>query len=264
MTSSPSPVWDRFTRPPIVIGGCARSGTTLLLSVLSCHSRIFAIKSETFAFCPKATADTPDRSQLHLDKLARRLERADIPASCWRWCEKTPKNIRFFGLILDAFGKDVRLIHIVRDGRDVVTSVHPKRPEGFWVTRKRWIQDVAFGLAWAHHPQVLTVRYEDLTLDYRATVTTICDFLDEEFEPSLLEYPDSATISADKAWFAGAHPVHADSVARWNAPQHKAIIDDFMADSRAVELLDRLGYLANDQPRAPTRGTRGRARSARP
>jgi hypothetical protein len=152
MASSPSPVWDRFTCPPIVIGGCARSGTTLLLSVLSCHSRIFAIESETFALCPKETAAMPRRSQLRLDELAQLLERADIPASCWRWCEKTPKNVRFFGPILEAFGQDIRLIHMVRDGRDVVTSVHPRRPEGFWVRRRRWVKDVASGLAFADHP----------------------------------------------------------------------------------------------------------------
>jgi Sulfotransferase family len=219
-----------------------------MLSILSSHSRIFAIKAETGAFCPKAVVDRPDPSQLRLDKLTRRLERADIPASCWRWCEKTPRNVRFFGLILDAFAEDVRLIHLVRDGRDVVTSIHPKRPEGFWVTKKRWIQDVASGLAFADHPQVLTVRYEDLTLDYTATMATVCEFLDEEFEPSLLRYPDSATITADKAWFMHARPVHAGSVARWNTPQHRAVVDDFMADPRAVELLDRLGYLGGDRP----------------
>jgi hypothetical protein len=37
---------------PIIIGGCARSGTTLLLSVLSCHPNIYAIPDETYTFCP--------------------------------------------------------------------------------------------------------------------------------------------------------------------------------------------------------------------
>jgi Sulfotransferase family len=262
MASDTSPAWHRFTRPPIIIGGSGRSGTTLLLSILSCHSRIFAIKTETSAFCTKAT-DTPDGPQRRFDQLARWLEHADIPASCWRWCEKTPRNVRFFGRILEAFGEDVRLIHMVRDGRDVITSVHPRRPHEFWVPKKRWIKDVASGLAFADHPQVLTVRYEDLTLDYRATVTTICQFLDEEFEPSLLQYPDSATITAHKAWFLDAQPVHAGSVARWNAPQHRVIVDQLMADPRAVELLDRLGYWGGDRTRASSHTTQGRARPAR-
>ena len=45
----------RFARAPISIGGAPRSGTTLLLSVLSAHPSLFAINHETFAFCPRAT-----------------------------------------------------------------------------------------------------------------------------------------------------------------------------------------------------------------
>jgi Sulfotransferase family len=259
-----NPTWQRFTRPPIVVGGCARSGTTLLLSILSCHSRIFAIRSETRALCPKAAVETPEKWEPRFDQLLRRLEAASIDPSRWRWCEKSPKNVLFFGEILETFGQDVRLLHIVRDGRDVITSAHPKSPETFWVSRKRWVRDVSAGLAFADHPQVLTVRYEDLTLDYRSTVESICVFLDEQFEPAFLEYPNSAEIATDGAWFTGAQQVHTGSVARWTAPQYQELIDDFMADPRAVELLDRLGYLGGDPLRASSNTGQGRARSALP
>ena len=39
---------------PLIIGGCGRSGTTLLLSVLSAHPKVLAIPHETEAFCPGA------------------------------------------------------------------------------------------------------------------------------------------------------------------------------------------------------------------
>lgn len=37
---------------PIVIGGCGRSGTTLLLSILGAHPDIFALASELYPFYP--------------------------------------------------------------------------------------------------------------------------------------------------------------------------------------------------------------------
>jgi hypothetical protein len=39
-----------FTDTPILIGGGARSGTTLLLSILSAHPAIFAIRKELGLF----------------------------------------------------------------------------------------------------------------------------------------------------------------------------------------------------------------------
>jgi hypothetical protein len=237
-----------FTQPPIVIGGCARSGTTLLLSVLSCHSRIFAIKKETYTLATakgnREPGTYPSRP-LKLERLARQLEKAKAraPSSCHRWCEKSPKNVLSFGAILEAFGENVRLIHMVRDGRDVVTSIHPGNPGRFWVSKDRWVLDVSVGLAFADHPQVLTVKYEDLTRNYPATISTICDFLDEEVEPSFFAYPDTATIKTSAAWYSPALPMHSHSIERWKAPQYTAVIDDFMRDPRAVQLLQRLGYL---------------------
>ena len=40
----------RFTCPPVYIGGCGRSGTTLLLSILSAHKDIFACPRELNPF----------------------------------------------------------------------------------------------------------------------------------------------------------------------------------------------------------------------
>ena len=54
---------------PIVIGGCARSGTTLLLSVLSCHPNVYAIPVETQALCPTAY-DAEPRSDASFDVAA--------------------------------------------------------------------------------------------------------------------------------------------------------------------------------------------------
>ncbi len=42
----------RLYKSPILIGGCGRSGTTLLTSILSSHPKIALIPHETGIFCP--------------------------------------------------------------------------------------------------------------------------------------------------------------------------------------------------------------------
>ncbi|MDZ7288889.1 MAG: sulfotransferase [candidate division KSB1 bacterium] len=236
-------------RRPIVIGGCGRSGTTLLLSVLSCHPKIFAIDIETVALCPDGYgADGMYNQAPNLD-VPFRLERIyqyfierEIPAGNTRWCEKTPRNVLYFGRILQHFGTRVRLLHMVRDGRDVVTSIHPRAPTRFWVTPHRWVQDVAAGREFENHPQVLTIFYEDLVREYEATMRRICEFIDEEFVEAFLSYPDSARLKETGAWFHPAQATTDKSIGRWKDPKYREVIESFWREPMAGELMQHYGY----------------------
>jgi hypothetical protein len=240
----------RTLERPIVLGGCGRSGTTLLLSVLSCHPKLFALGDETATLCPHAyerVDEAPDTSYaLRTDLLLRYVMREGVPPGAERICEKTPRNVHFFPKVLDAWGERARLIHLVRDGRDVVTSRHPGKP-GSWVNPERWIADVHAGLRLEGHPQMLTVRYEDFTANYEQTVRRICEFVGIDFVPEFLKYPDSARLKGNVeqlAWFGGRRPVAAPSNSkRWQAPEHAPLIERLMRDPRAGRLLERYGYL---------------------
>ncbi len=242
-------IW-RLGRRPIVIGGCGRSGTSLLLSILSCHPHIFAIGSETVALCPDGYG---------ADGLYNPNPRLDVPLQLWRiydyliehldggdyerWCEKTPRNVLYFGRILEQFGRRVRMIHIVRDGRDVITSRHPTDPSGFWITPDRWIQDVGAGRRFEGHPRVLTMRYEDLLLDYERTLRRLCDFIEEEFDQAFLSYPDTARVKQSLGWFGSARKISAESIGRWKKPEFADRVERLMSQPEAVELLQHYGYL---------------------
>lgn len=239
----------RISRRPIVIGGCGRSGTSLLVSILSCHPHIFAIAEETVALCPDGYGP---------DGLYNRNPKMDVPLEPWRiyrylidhldrgeyrrWCEKTPRNVLYFRRILEHFGRRVRLIHIVRDGRDVITSRHPTDPSGFWVSPDRWVRDVAAGREFEGHPQVLTLRYEDLLRDYEGTLRRLCDHIGEKFHPAFLDYPESARVKQSLAWFGGARKITTDSIGRWKRPEFADRIKTFMSEPGAVELLQHFGY----------------------
>lgn len=236
--------WPDHDLRPIVIGGCARSGTTLLLSILSSHPAIYAIPFETQTLCPTAYSRTPKwKTRIESGKLGEHLADASIPPGCQYWCEKTPKNVLFFRKIRKHFGKTARLIHVVRDGRDVVCSVHPDDPTRRWVSPERWVNEVRIGKSFERHRQVLTVRYEDLVTDYEATTAEVLKFLNLDSCGQLSDYPLHATVQTSNAWFEPARPVHAHSIGRWRDEEHRQVVDELVAQRRAVRLLRHYRYL---------------------
>ncbi|KPA10921.1 Sulfotransferase [Candidatus Magnetomorum sp. HK-1] len=221
-----------YPKPPIIIGGCGRSGTTLLLSILGAHPSIQAINDETYAFYPY-----PFRLSLLSFALDQKISKQKT-----RWCEKTPKNVRAFGDILKLFDSNVRLLHIVRDPRDVVTSVHPNHPAKFWVPIERWVEDVQVGLN--HKNQTLIVRYEDLVLDTEKTIRIICDYIGETFEKKMLNIQKYSSVKQNAAWGKEkVKSIHHNSIKKWEKPEYKVIIDHLMENEKAVQLMRELGYI---------------------
>lgn len=228
---------------PIVIGGCGRSGTTLLLSMLSCHPQIAAVAGESNAFCPDAYSANPDLTlPFRLDWLWRRLMESPPPAGALRLCEKTPRNVLVFDRILHHYGDRVRIIHIVRDGRAVVTSRHPSDPTAYHVSPRRWTEETLCGIAAERDARVVRVRYEDLVTDHVAAMRRLCDFLQLPFVDSFLRYPETARVTEHSAWSAGARSVSSSSLATWRQPQHEGAVRALLDYPGASALLRTLGY----------------------
>ena len=62
-----------FKKPPIYIGGCGRSGTTLLLSILSSHPEIFACPGELEMFNEIVHGKNGEIIPKRIDRLHRTL-----------------------------------------------------------------------------------------------------------------------------------------------------------------------------------------------
>ncbi|MBD3242570.1 MAG: hypothetical protein GF331_18415 [Chitinivibrionales bacterium] len=230
-----------FTAPPITICGCARSGTTLLLAILDAHPHIWGM-DEVDMFTewerdPRTGAPRPRR----IDRLYRHILFSSIPSATTRYCEKRPGNVRFLNEIIAYLDSQVRVIHLVRDARDVLTSRHPLRPDEYWVDIDRWVTDVRAGLALRQHPCVLTERYEDLVGDFDKTAERIASHIGENCAP-LRQWRHATGIRKSKAWFTGVHDVHRRSVGKWRDASHRKRLEQIMADSRVVALLEELGY----------------------
>lgn len=221
-----------FPKDPIVIGGCGRSGTTLLLSILGSHSQIFAFDDERYPFYPYP---------FRLAPLLRELE-VQEPQKWSRWCEKTPKNVRAFGSILNAFNGKAKLIHIVRDGRDVVTSHHPNHAEEYWVSPERWVADVSAGLEYRDNS--FLVKYEDLVSQPEESIKAVCDYLGESFESEMLKPERHSKIKTSPAWESKQLlAVSEKAIGRWKTTGHAKRIEEFFAYPGAKYFMEELGYL---------------------
>jgi hypothetical protein len=246
MRNTESPAVDKlkekFSRPPIIIAGCARSGTTLLLSVLSAHPNIYGIPFESRAFCGGFYdgSNSPD-CPFDLTPISEHFQTVSVPKN-GRWCEKTPRNIQRIKAILEYFNGEVKILNIVRDGRDVILSRHPENSNIFWVTPQRWIEDVQAGLQWERIPQMLTLRYEDLVMDFERTIGRICEFLDEEVTPEILSWNKCTKIKEHEAWFEKAQPIHDRSIGIWKQATYRRRIEELMKMPQAVSLLKHYGY----------------------
>lgn len=232
---------SKFDAPPVIIGACGRSGTTLLLSIIGAHSNIYAFPHETAAFVNWYKKN--NRYLPRIDRLYRYALTHQIPNNCTRWCEKSPSNVLKFDKILDYFGEKVRLIHIIRDGRDVMLSRHPSAPDKYWVSPDRWVNDVRAGLEFKDHPQVLTIKYEDLILSYREIITEICNFIGEESTEELNNWFKHTNVRDSNAWFDGAQKIHSESIGKWKKKENKERVEEIMQRQEVVELLKELNYI---------------------
>lgn len=255
---------------PVVIGGCGRSGTTLMRVMLDSHARI-CCGPESNLFLEKYVSfkklverfDVPipeihrlaGLSRCRGEFIERFFDEYARSAGKPRWAEKTPRNIDRLDLIFRAF-PNVRFIHMVRDGRDVACSLrtHPRHKvvDGELVERgtwnplddciSRWTGAVAASRPHRSHPGYLEVRYEDLVLDTRAALGRVLDFIGEPWDEEMVRYHEIKTGSRDVARFPqnpeATHPVAEQSIGRWRRdlfPEDQSLFKE-MAGEELVEL----------------------------
>jgi hypothetical protein len=169
-----------------------------------------------------------------LDTLYRAHATAHKPSAI-RWGDKSPPNTPHLPALSAVF-PDLQVVHMLRDGRDVVRSFMDVSNAGLPHFAHTWLAGVrtaqAFG---AQHPaQYLEIRYEDLVRDTPATVQRVTSFLDLAFDDRILRYHEQDLRLGDVAGHPRLHgvwePVYQSSVGRWRTT----------FDARQVAELDRL------------------------
>lgn len=238
-----TPRLNAGSRPaPFFVVGCARSGTTLLRCMLDSHPRL-AVPPESH-FIARLAPRTA-RSPFDIEQILRHLQIRtwDIDAAAvrdavvrqqavtfaeqvhalfglyarargkQRWGDKTPDYVEHMCTIAAIF-PDALFIHVIRDGRDVATSLTqwpwgPASPVG---GAFRWRRKVTRGRrdgAALPADRYLELRLEDLVADPEGELRRLCAFLGEAFDPAMLDYHRTAAErmrEPQETFMAFTHP----------------------------------------------------------
>lgn len=109
------------------------------------------------------------------------------------------------------------VIYMIRDPRDIVTSVHPADPNRYWTGLRYWKALLPISRRLERHPRFISVRYEDLVSDPDATqqrLSRLLPFLKGRERFSRFHNvadPDEYSKEALK----GIRPIRPTSVGRW-------------------------------------------------
>ncbi len=176
-----------------------------------------------------------------------------------RWGDKTPFYTPDIDILRLVF-PDAKIIHLVRDGRDVVVS--QKSIEWMSSNLPKLIQDWRWKTTIAHKvgavlkDDYLEIRYEDLVRHPEENLRRICNFLDEPYDPTMLEYSDSATgVVPEESlkWHRNSiRPPDPSQLDKWKTQLSKA--ERTIFEQLAGDTLDLFGY--EREHLAPTTASR--------
>ena len=226
----------------VMIVGCPRSGTTLLQAILSAHYEVFSLP-ETH-FYPQLCSSNPffrylgistqaARNNLlqighdHLNKkiitslstkklsqsFLEALDQASRIRGKTTWIEKTPQNLWFIPFI-KSITKNISFIHIEREPKDVIASIHyasTKHPESWGY------QNIDHCINLYYESKVISdqyrsteshyfCKYEDLTTDTTNVIKGMLKFCKLEFYEDLLHnYKKSRNFISQESdlWTSG-------------------------------------------------------------
>jgi hypothetical protein len=276
--------------PYVFFVGCPRSGTTLLRRIGNTHPEL-AIVGELH-WLPRwwerrtgITAEGMVTPEL-LDALVTEPRFRKLDLAAWRVAElvedgrpkhyarfvtelfdlhgrsrgkrfvgeKTPKYVRYLPT-LHLLWPHAKVVHLIRDGRDVALSLLEWSRAGRTVGRfSTWREDplTTAALFWEWNVRLGTegallgpdryhqLRYETLVADPELECQKLCDFLALSYDPAMLRFHEGRMreepgLSAKKAW----RPV-TTGLRDWREQMAPGDVARF--EAAAGPLLDELGY----------------------
>jgi len=204
---------------PIFIGGCSRSGTTFLGSLLGTHKSCLCTPESQFKVEILQTIGKETNKNAYLQLVNNyRFKIWDInyPFEQFNglppkqiieniitiyarnqgkqkfdyWIDHTPNNLQYAKLLLGYF-PNAKFIHIIRDGRAIASSI--KKLSWGWYSPKSiaqlWLTELSYGFATEcalSNDKVIQIKYEDLIMSTDNVLKTLCNFIDIEYSDALL------------------------------------------------------------------------------
>ena len=206
---------------PFFIGGCMRSGTTLLRSILSTHPDVNIPKETSFFqildnfekanYSPEVNSFLKYYTQkrrftyqgINVDDFIQKFESSeakdykDILTLLMEqlaedqgkkyWGDKTPGNEHHFERIIEYFPKS-KFIYLLRNPKAVCASIQ----QISWGSKnvinqiKIWKRSVETYERIKANPAVTLIKYEDLTSNPEYIIRGLCDFIELDYTSTML------------------------------------------------------------------------------
>jgi len=223
-----------------LILGCARSGTSILGELIASHPQV------TYLFEAHATWELAGLGENESHRLT---ETHAVPAAVSRirdwfkaqrgsrpWLvEKNPRNTLRIPFLRAVF-PEAKIVHIVRDGRDVACSLVPGIGGDHWSHLKppswrelstEYTGVVRCALAWKEIVEIAladlacaphhTVRYEDLVTQPESVARQLLRYLGIHEDPAVFEFCRRISNFPESSY-------HAQHQVRWSRDDHHARI----------------------------------------
>ena len=267
----------------IFVGGCGRSGTSLVQKLLVSHSKIiggpefdhtkdifqvyknmvsdFSLERQSF-FYSKEMVDKNFRNfyQGFFQELLLKNKDAIYIS------EKTPINIDVIEDLLEVIPES-KFINVVRDGRDVVLShfnvKKRSKNKGIKIDRKKWTTS-AISMLWNRsinsyfnaikksdfQARIFTVKFEDLVKKPQKVLLELFSFLNLSFEDKILFpeqiNPQETGAIIDGIWYTEEMYIqkfNAQRIGKWETELN--LQDKITANIFMSNNLSKLGYEVN-------------------
>jgi tetratricopeptide (TPR) repeat protein len=223
---------------PVFICGMFRSGSTLLEQALAAHPQIQP--GGELDFFPRLVATTlaPFPASMSSLNAARCAELAGqyraylaqrFPQSAGQQryiTDKRPDNYQLIGLIKQLFPA-ARFIHTVRDPRDVGLSIYMHHLDQHSLSYASKLADIGhhygqYQRLMSHWKQlygdsIVDFDYDQFVLTPRATLQTVLDFLELDWNPDCLEFHRLRNSVKTASYWQVRRPLYGDASGRWRA-----------------------------------------------
>ncbi|MDH3445721.1 MAG: sulfotransferase [Deltaproteobacteria bacterium] len=189
-----------------LIAGAGRGGTSLLAGLLDYHSELevgFELYSVAYLMGEQLPYQGPELFHQRATAFISACKRHANNHPDVLWGNKITTE-QIFGLedhnlanpesridVLDMFFnvylKNISIIFILRDGRTCIKSKVERTGQPIETARERWQFSVkCYKFFQTGHANNISVRFEDVLLDPKTTLTNICDFLKIPYQENML------------------------------------------------------------------------------
>ena len=228
---------------PIIVGGCFRTGTSLVRRLLNAHPRIHCGPEVKFfrdfygdyrddplhhlRFATTVRSLLPETELLDVlgPAFVAVHERAAHLAGKPRWADKAPENVLYLRQWQRVLGDRWLLVHVVRNPLDTLASIKeirfpltiPADLDGRIALYRRYTE-AGLGFAAAHPERSYVLVYERLIAAPEAVVGELMSWLGETFDPSQLTFNElEHGEGLEDPKIAETSRVHPASLHRWPA-----------------------------------------------